>query len=398
MGRASLRNNQQSKHRTSTLRKINDGGITKELTAAEKRKRMIEAGTKYAAQNRKIKTDYSTRAHFMKFSVKTVPGSSIKIGSCKNSLAPVQLQRISSRNKQIAETPSSQKAICKAILNHSDAKCESKLYFAKAPLKPINEIFERDDAALTSILNRCPQNSISGRASIFRGRERPSLFPNGINPLDTAAVKFAKPLPLTALTARSFSMEPIISAKVDSTSILVTPSSSLMMSKRTPGKTVRFDESVDFRSPKIDHIFPETSVPKINKSSSLETTDEMILDLKVKFDVVLEKLRNLPARVFTNLEEAVRQIASEKSRNAEKTCNGYPSSPTLNLTTESFSESQVKEVLPSCFSLSVDCIASRTRRKVRISQVYINQQQEVERDEPMLPNKVQSDESTFELQ
>ncbi|VDN86534.1 unnamed protein product, partial [Brugia pahangi] len=236
-----------SKHRTSTLRKINDGGISKELTAAEKRKRMIEAGTKYAAQNRKIKTDYSTGAHFMKVSIKTVPGSSIKIGSRKNSLASLKLQRISSRNKQIAETSSSQKAICKDILNHSDAKCESKSCFAKAPLKPINEIFERDDAALTSILNRCPQNSISGRASIFRGRERPSLFPNGINPLDTAAMKFAKPLSLTALTARSLSMEPIISTKVDSTSILVTPSSSVMMSKRTPGKTVRFDESVDFR-------------------------------------------------------------------------------------------------------------------------------------------------------
>lgn len=39
----------------------------------------------------------------------------------------------------------------------------------------------------------------------------------------------------------------------------------------------------------------------------------MILDLKVKFDDMLEKLRNLPAHIFRNLEEAVHQIASEKS-------------------------------------------------------------------------------------
>lgn len=40
----------------------------------------------------------------------------------------------------------------------------------------------------------------------------------------------------------------------------------------------------------------------------------MVLDLKMKFDDILEKLRNLPARVFNNLEEAVHQIACEKSR------------------------------------------------------------------------------------
>lgn len=34
----------------------------------------------------------------------------------------------------------------------------------------------------------------------------------------------------------------------------------------------------------------------------------------MKFDDMLEKLRNLPASVFSNLKEAVRQIAHEKSR------------------------------------------------------------------------------------
>lgn len=38
-------------------------------------------------------------------------------------------------------------------------------------------------------------------------------------------------------------------------------------------KTVRFDESVDFRSPKVDDICSsETSVPEIGKPASLETT------------------------------------------------------------------------------------------------------------------------------
>uniref|UniRef100_A0A1I7VM98 CDT1 domain-containing protein n=1 Tax=Loa loa TaxID=7209 RepID=A0A1I7VM98_LOALO len=340
---------------------------------------MIEAGTKYAAQNRKVKTGCLTGAHFMKLSVKAVPESAVKTGSCRKSSVSQEILKLQHipprRNIQLADRFNSQKSISEAILNRSDAKCKSKSHFIKAPLKPINEMFERDDEALTSILNRCPQNSITGKASIFRGRERPSLFPNGINPLDTAAEKFAKPLPLTALATRAFSLGPVTSTKVDTTSVLVTPSSVVKMSKKTPTKTVRFDESVYFRSPKTDNMSsPETSVPKIGEPTSLETTNEMTLDLKVKFDDMLEKLRNLPAGVFRNLEEAVHQIASEKLKNANKTCKERPSSLPLNSTAVSFSESEIKEVLPSYCWSSVDCIASRTRRKVRVSQVYVNQE------------------------
>ncbi|VBB29165.1 unnamed protein product [Acanthocheilonema viteae] len=372
MGRVLLKTNCQSTHRTSTLRKTNDGGVSKQLTAAEKRKRMIEAGAKYAAQNRKVKADCSTGAHFMKFSIKTRPQPVIKTESCKKTITSLKLQHISPRkNKQMVDPSSSRQSISENILNRSDIKSKPKTYFIKAPLKPINEIFERDDAALTSILNRCPQNSVSGRASIFRGRERPSLFPNGINPLDTAAVKFAKPLPLTALAARSFSLGVIPSTKVDTTSILVTPSSTVRMSKRTPAKTVRFDESIDFRSPKVDSISSsETNVLETDKLASLETTNEMILDLKMKFDDILEKLRNLPASVFTNLKQAVYQIAYEKSRDANRTCNGYPFNPPLNSTALSFSKPETKEVLFSSCRSSLDCIASRTRRKVRVSQEF----------------------------
>ncbi|CAG9534733.1 unnamed protein product [Cercopithifilaria johnstoni] len=368
MGRVLLKTNRQCTHRTSTLRKTNDGGVSKQLTAAEKRKRMIEAGTKYAAQNRKIKADCSAGTHFTKFSVETVPGSIIKTGLCRKSTVP--LKRTSPRkNKQILDTSSNHQSISENILNRSDAKSKPKTHFIKTPLKPINEIFERDDAALTSILNKCPQNSISGRASMFRSRERPSLFPNGVNPLDTAAVKFAKPLSLTALAARSFSLG--MPAKIDTASILVTPSSTFKMSKRTPVKTVRFDESVDFRSPKVDDVSsPESSVLKIGKPTSLETSDEMILDLKMKFDDILEKLRNLPASVFSNLKEAVHQISYEKSRNANIMCNRYPFNQQLN----SFSELETKEVLPNRCRSSMDCIALRTRRKVRVSQMHTNQE------------------------
>uniref|UniRef100_A0A8R1XS49 FAS1 domain-containing protein n=1 Tax=Onchocerca volvulus TaxID=6282 RepID=A0A8R1XS49_ONCVO len=376
MGRILLKSNRQSTHHTSTLRKINDGGVSKQLTAAEKRKRMIEAGTKYAEQNRKIKADCSAGSHFMKFSVKTVPGSTIKTQPCKKSM--VRQHILQRRNNQIVDTFSNQQSISRIIRNHSDAKSKPKSYFVKTPLKPINETFERDDAALTSILSRCPQNSISGRASIFRGRERPSLFPNGVNPLDRAAVKFAKPLPLTAFATRSFSLGAISSAKVDTTSTLITPSLAVKISKRTPMKTVRFDESIDFRSPKIDISSPETSVPKIDEPASLETTDEMILNLKLKFDDMLEKLRNLPAHVFSNLEEAVHQITSEKSTNASKICDRHPFNSSLNSTAVSFLEPEMKEILPSYYWSAVqitppmDCIASRTRRKIRLSQVYAN--------------------------
>ncbi|MCP9261567.1 hypothetical protein DINM_004919 [Dirofilaria immitis] len=380
-----LKSQTTSKHhtltlRTSILRKINDGGISKQLTAAEKRRRMIEAGTKYAMENRKIKTNCSAEAHVMKFNVKTVQGSIIKTRSCKRSTMSVKRQHISPRrNNQIVDTFNSQQSISEIIRNasilHSSAKSKSKSRFVKTPLKPINEIFERDDAALTSILNRCSQNSISGRTSIFRGRERPSLFPNGVNPLDTAAVKFAKSLPLEAFPSRSFSLGAITSTNIDTASILVTPSSAIKISRRTPVgsskmKIVRFDESIDFRSPKLDSMYSaEVGVSKTGKSDSVETTNEMILDLKVKFDDMLEKLRNLPTHVFNNLEEAMHQIASEKS-----TSNNEP---------------EMREILPNCcwsavqITPSVDCIASRTRQKIRLSQVHANskQEQEMERNE-----------------
>ncbi|VDK74781.1 unnamed protein product [Litomosoides sigmodontis] len=369
MGRVLL--NRQSTRRASTLRKTNDGGVSKQLTAAEKRKRMIEAGAKYAAQNRKIKTDCSSGAHFMKFNVKTVPGPVVKKGSCRKSTVPLKLQHISpNKKKQIIDISSTHQPISDNTPSCSDAKTKPKIHFIKAPLKPINEIFERDEAALTSILSRCPQNSFSGRASMFRGRERPSLFPNGVNPLDTAAVKFAKPLPLTTLAARSFSLGMMSSTKADTTSILVTPSSSVKISKRTPAKTVRFDESADFRSSKIDSIsFPETSAPEI-RPTSLEATNEMVLDVKMKFDDMLEKLRNLPASVFSNLKEAVHQIDYEKSRNVNRTRNEYPSNPSLDSKTFSLSEPEAKEVLPSRYRSSLDCIASRTRRKIRVSEEF----------------------------
>uniref|UniRef100_A0A915PV74 FAS1 domain-containing protein n=1 Tax=Setaria digitata TaxID=48799 RepID=A0A915PV74_9BILA len=375
-------------HKISTLRRVNDGGVSKQLTAAEKRKRMIEAGTKYAAQNRKIKTDCSTRANFMKLSVKVsitgpfvmlqaaTPSSAVKIESCRRPAMRLKLHRDSPRkNEQAVEISNSQQSISEIL--RPDTNNKKRPYIAKTPLKPINEIFERDDAALTSILNRCPQNSVSGRISIFRGRERPSLFPNGINPLDTAAVKFAKPLPLTTLAARSFSLGSIAPTKADTTSILATSSPAVKMSKRTPAKTVRFDESIDFRSPKVGG-FPssEAKVSNIDKQPP-EKTDEMILDLKMKFDEMLDKLRNLPECVFISLEKAVHQISSEKSANVSKTCNKYRGrlDPLQNSTTVLLPESERTENLSSCClsplqtTPSPDCIALRTRRKVRSSQM-----------------------------
>uniref|UniRef100_A0A0R3RTL9 TPX2_importin domain-containing protein n=1 Tax=Elaeophora elaphi TaxID=1147741 RepID=A0A0R3RTL9_9BILA len=350
-----------STHQISTLRKTNEGRITKQLTAAEKRKRMIEAGTKYAAQNRKIKANCSAGAHFMKLSVKTVPGSTVKIGSCRKSTVPLKLQQISpKKDKQLVDTSISQQSAHETILNRSETKSRPRPHFMKAPLKPINEVFERDDAALTSILNRYPQNSLSGRSSMFRGRERPSLFPNGVNPLDTAAVKFAKPLPLTTLTARSLSLEVVTSTKFDATPILVTPSSTVKMSKRTP---------VGFLCLKQKRL-------GLTKASIFE--NEMILDLKMKFDDILEKLRNLPAGAFTNLKEAVHQIADEQARNANSTGYEYPFNPPLNSTALSFSQSETKD-WPS--RSSMDCIASRTRRKVRVSQICVNQTEEFESNE-----------------
>ncbi|KAM3719557.1 Argininosuccinate lyase [Dirofilaria immitis] len=375
MGRVLLKNNEQNTLRTSILRKINDGGISKQLTAAEKRRRMIEAGTKYAMENRKIKTNCSAEAHVMKFNVKTVQGSIIKTRSCKRSTMSVKRQHISPRrNNQIVDTFNSQQSISEIIRNHSSAKSKSKSRFVKTPLKPINEIFERDDAALTSILNRCSQNSISGRTSIFRGRERPSLFPNGVNPLDTAAVKFAKSLPLEAFPSRSFSLGAITSTNIDTASILVTPSSAIKISRRTPMKIVRFDESIDFRSPKLDSMYSaEVGVSKTGKSDSVETTNEMILDLKVKFDDMLEKLRNLPTHVFNNLEEAMHQIASEKSTNANKISDGHPFNSSLNSTTwiASPHEQDKKFVYLKCMP-----IPSRSKRWREMNQ--------------MLPEKPQS--------
>ncbi|VDO32508.1 unnamed protein product [Onchocerca flexuosa] len=76
---------------------------------------MIEAGTKYAQQNRKIKAECSAGAHFMKFSVKTVPGSAIKTQPCRKSIVRQHISQ--RRNNQIADTFNSQQSISRIIHN-----------------------------------------------------------------------------------------------------------------------------------------------------------------------------------------------------------------------------------------------------------------------------------------
>ncbi|VDN26054.1 unnamed protein product [Gongylonema pulchrum] len=103
----------------------------------------------------------------------------------------------------------------------------------------------------------------------LRGRERPSLFPNGINPLDAAAERFAKPVPTAVFAARAQSIGPAGLAGIVPVTLLSTPSSILKQNKLT-------------------------------------------LDLELEFYEMLAPLRALPEHIFDNLEVAVKAVSLEK--------------------------------------------------------------------------------------
>ncbi|VDN06550.1 unnamed protein product [Thelazia callipaeda] len=350
MGRSLTKNDQARAQSAYLLRKVHGRGIMKQLTATEKRRRMIEAGSKYAALNREN--------------------------------APVKC----SRSVNCASAASNMKDNV-VVTATSSANDKMKFRNAATPtLSTINETFVRDDAALKSILNKCMPCSFTRRASIYRNRERPSLFPNGINPLDVAAAKFAKSGSLGSCDTRLLTSAPISSREKD-VSMSATLCSVMGGLKKTPlsllpdiiffywlikievvqgktvvdytvaifqGKTVRFDESISFQSPKnCTQTFPE----HVDKTS-FESTDKVILDLTQNFDDMLKKIRGLSACVFNNLAKAVHQVAVEKSM---MPCEGHKIlSDSSDVSTLNDKNCLMSEKCTT--DLKQDCIALKTTR------------------------------------
>ncbi|VDN24709.1 unnamed protein product [Gongylonema pulchrum] len=152
-----------------------------------------------------------------------------------------------------------------------------------------------------------------------RGRERPSLFPNGINPLDAAAERFAKPVPTAVFAARAQSIGPAGLAGIVPVTLLSTPSSILKQNKLT-------------------------------------------LDLKLEFYEMLAPLRALPEHIFDNLEVAVKAVSLEKRLKGGETHNDRTSCFSRHTVAEKPQQTKTG-------NRSTDCIALRTRRKSRLSQV-----------------------------
>lgn len=377
MGRIFLTNVRQGARQNSALRKMNEGGISKQLSAAEKRKRMLEAGAKYAAQNRKGKGKPVVGSNFIELTVETKENGAVEVGESKistlagGSMIPMltkSQQPSEKRHDLVTDTAGSQQPVVETA-SCNDKKMFIRELITRTPLKPVNETFMRDDAALTSILTRRPQNSISGRASFFRGRERPSLFPNGVNPLDVAAEKFAKPLPNAVFAARTYSVEATALTKVGPSALSNTPSSIMKFTRRTPTKTVRFDETAVFRSP--ENYRRASSEPPVN-------FDRMVLNLEMALDDMVEKLRMLPEHVFDNLESAVQMASSKRKFWSSKVLVRNVHEGTFRSSMDPPAQPETSETSSNCLLATrtdepKDSIALRTRQQTHLSQAYAHQ-------------------------
>ncbi|VDM38954.1 unnamed protein product [Toxocara canis] len=237
-------------------KKLMSGGIAKEtkLTAIEKRRRMIEAGRKYATLNGiALHSNAISKqpTHFKEGDVELVAPSAL----ANQTQALGGLKDMVQVEKELECEP---KSVRKSVLQH----------------KPPH---------------------------FLRARERPSLFPNGINPLDEASTARYHRLPQSQRSPKelkTFSafVRPLACATNASPS--QTPSSS--------NKSVHFSDKITFRSPPLSCLEKLPQLPEV-------------LNLNVSDSELDAQLSELPSGIISRLNDALQRIHTERSaRNSER--------------------------------------------------------------------------------
>lgn len=262
------------------------GGVTKAvvLTAAEKRKRTIEAGKKFSKFQRfrqRVERSPTFRKLLRRSAIMETagsvandkgkhlqPGQQIRAKECAldNKAANTRLKKDNGKIKATSVTHS-------RLLNKGRG-CASDTEAVDGP-------FQRDDDSLQQILSCVPIVRPNLRpSSAVQTRHRPSLFPNGINPLDEAAMRFSTAKQRTTVKEESF----------------------LSSTRKTPGKSVRFADAVC--------PLPSVTEPVVKKSGLQKLL--FWLPLAGKEEQLEKDLLEIPVEDFTVLATAISKVCARR--------------------------------------------------------------------------------------
>uniref|UniRef100_A0A915AKQ2 Uncharacterized protein n=1 Tax=Parascaris univalens TaxID=6257 RepID=A0A915AKQ2_PARUN len=319
------------------------GSISKssKLTAIEKRRRMIEAGKKYAALNgvtlhvnvtQQPEQKDQGDAECPNFSSviteqKTVNADEInsskiaKADSAKNDIKNNNDKGIERSNEFRGLRAPPPSAPSTRYKDTRSVKTSNIQHSAPSNrIRPPNAHFEKDPSSLRDIMNQRPINQVIGISSHTRQRGRLSLFPNGINPLDETAVKI--PPPPTSPGDSNMCSTYLRTIAAHGCTSLETPLACEVGSsrKKTP-KSVHFNDDIAFRSPSI------SSLEKQQPSN--------LLRLNVSDGELDTQLRSLPFGTIMRLKDALHRIAmrrntiseDETPSNSEELQHGEEDSP-----------------------------------------------------------------------
>ncbi|KHN82611.1 hypothetical protein Tcan_10416 [Toxocara canis] len=308
-------------------KKLMSGGIAKEtkLTAIEKRRRMIEAGRKYATLNGiALHSNAISKqpTHFKEGNVELVAPSAL----ANQTQALGGLKDMVQVEKELECEP---KSVRKSVLQHKpphflhlmppcrssarDSKKNSNLANKQFSL---NVPFEKDVRSLHDIINGKPIAGIIERPSYCRARERPSLFPNGINPLDEASTARYHRLPQSQRSPKelkTFSafVRPLACATNASPSQTPSSSNVKLTCKKTP-KSVHFSDKITFRSPPLSCLEKLPQLPEV-------------LNLNVSDSELDAQLSELPSGIISRLNDALQRIHTERDSELDAQLSELPS-------------------------------------------------------------------------
>uniref|UniRef100_A0A0M3IKA0 Proline-rich protein 36-like n=1 Tax=Ascaris lumbricoides TaxID=6252 RepID=A0A0M3IKA0_ASCLU len=299
------------------------GSIIKsaKLTAIEKRRRMIEAGKKYAALNgitlhvgvtqqpeqkdqgdAKCANFSSLITEQKAMGLDKIDSSNIaKEDSAENDVKKDSIKGIHRPNELHGLRPPPSAPSTRYQHARSGKTSSIPQSAPSNRHKPPNTHFEKDASSLRDIMNQRPITQVIGRPSHTRQRERLSLFPNGINPLDETAVRILPPLasPRDSNTCSTY-LRPVDTPGVISS--LETPLACGVRSscKKTPAsKSVHFNDNIAFRSPSI------SSLEKHQPSD--------VLRLNVSDEELDTQLCSLPFGTIMRLKDALHRITMTRS-------------------------------------------------------------------------------------